>query len=354
MRVGVIGLGYWGPNLVRNLCGLDGCTSVMVCDLDEARVKRVVEHQSGVLGTTRYQDVLADPSVEAVVIATPVRTHVDLARASLEAGKSTLVEKPLATSARDAVGLVDEARERGLLVMAGHTFLHSPAVQVTRDLVRDGAIGKPLYLQSSRVNLGIHQSDVSVLWDLAPHDLSIVLECIGERPVRVSAFGRSTLKAGPPDVAFVDLEFPSRFVANLHLSWLAPTKMRRTTIVGSRKMLVYEDTNPEEPVKIYDKGVNPPDSPEFGQHKLTYRTGDIVAPRVATSEPLANELETFIARTAAGEVPDEREDAAVAVVEIIEAAERSLAESGQPVPVPVPAAPAGRVARAREPLASIA
>ncbi|MDQ1446021.1 MAG: hypothetical protein QOI20_2485 [Acidimicrobiaceae bacterium] len=331
MKVGVVGLGYWGPNLVRNLTSVDACTGVVACDLDESRLKRVLQRYPGIHGTTIFDDVLDDPEVAAVVVATPVGTHARLAHAALRAGKSVLVEKPLATSGRDARALVQEAGRLGLLVMAGHTFLYSPAVQVARELVHKGAIGRPLYLQSSRVNLGIHQSDVSVLWDLAPHDLSILLDCIDERPNRVSAFGRSTLRRGPSDVAFVDLEFPSGFVANLHLSWLAPTKMRRTTIVGTRKMIVYEDTNPEEPIKVYDKGLNRPAQDELDQYKVTYRTGNVVAPRVGTWEPLGAQLQDFLVRVAAGDTPDKREQTAITVVDIIEAAEESLALSGQPV-----------------------
>jgi len=331
MRIGVIGLGYWGPNLVRNLLACEACSEVVACDLEPSRVKQVASRQPGVLTTTSSDDLLGDPKVAAVVLATPVRTHAAIAAASLDAGKSVLIEKPLATSSAEAAELIALARSRGLLVMAGHTFLYSPAVQVVRDLVHKGAIGRPLYLQSSRVNLGIHQSDVSVLWDLGPHDLSIVVECMSELPIRVSASGRSSFGVGPPDVAFVDLEFSSGFVANLHLSWLAPTKMRRITIVGTRKMIVYEDTNPEEPVKIYDKGINVPQVNDFGQYKLTYRTGNVVSPHVGTWEPLRAELEDFLDRVVAGEVPDHREHVAAGIVSVIEAAEQSMADGGVPV-----------------------
>ncbi|HEX2042516.1 MAG TPA: Gfo/Idh/MocA family oxidoreductase [Acidimicrobiales bacterium] len=331
MKVAVVGLGYWGPNIVRNLHSLDACTRVVACDLDEARVKAVLRQYPSVVGTTDVDDVLADRDVCAVVLATPVRTHAGLAEAALRAGKGVLVEKPLATSARDARKLVDLAGELGLLVMAAHTFLYSPPVLTVRDVLAREEIGRLLYLQASRVNLGIHQSDVSVLWDLGPHDVSILLEWLGEEPCRVSASGRSSLSVGPPDVAFVDVEFPSGFVANLHLSWLAPTKMRRMTIVGSRKMIVYEDTHPDEPVKIYDKGVKPPDPGDFGEYRLTYRTGDVVSPRVEASEPLRNQLADFLGRVMRGERPDDREEAAVQVVRVVEGAERSLAANGTPV-----------------------
>ena len=331
MKVAVVGLGYWGPNIVRNLHSLDACSQVVACDVDEARVKAMLRQYPSATGTTDVGEVLADRHVAAVVVATPVRTHVELAEAALRAGKGVLVEKPLATSERDARNLVDLARHLGVLVMAAHTFLYSPPVLAVRDVLARDEIGRLLYLQSSRVNLGIHQSDVSVLWDLAPHDVSILLEWLPEEPCLVSASGRCSLSVGPPDVAFVDVEFPSGFVANLHLSWLAPTKIRRMTIVGSRKMIVYEDTHPDEPVKIYDKGVKPPDPEDYGQYRLTYRTGDVVSPRVETCEPLRNQLADFLARVMRGEGPDDREEAAVRVVRVIEGAERSLASKGAPV-----------------------
>ena len=331
MKVAVVGLGYWGPNIVRNLLSLDACTQVVACDADESRVKAVLRQYPPVIGTTDVAEVLADREVSAVVLATPVRTHFDLAEAALRAGKGVLVEKPLATSVREARRLVELAGELGVLVMAAHTFLYSPPVLAVRDLLARHELGRLLYLQSSRVNLGIHQSDVSVLWDLAPHDVSILLEWLREEPCLVSASGRASLSVGPPDVAFVDVEFPSGFVANLHVSWLAPTKMRRMTIVGSRKMIVYEDTHPEEPVKIYDKGVKPPDPEDYGQYRLTYRTGDVVSPRVETCEPLRNQLADFLGRVMGGEGPDEREEAAVRVVRVVEGAERSLASNGAPV-----------------------
>lgn len=330
MRVAVVGLGYWGPNLVRNLGSLDACTQVVACDRDEARVKAVLRQHPTAVGAASLGDVLADPAVPALVLATPVATHAPLAELALRAGKSVLVEKPLATSTKAARRLVELARRRGLLLMAGHTFLHSPPVLTVRQIVARGDIGRPLYLQSSRVNLGIHQSDVSVLWDLAPHDVSILLHWLDEEPCRVSATGRATV-AGPPDVVFVDVEFASGFVANLHLSWLAPTKMRRMTLVGSRRMIVYEDTHPDEPVKVYDKGVNLPDPEDYGLYRATYRTGDVVSPRVEIWEPLHHQLDEFLRRAVQGEVPDEREERAVDVVRVIEGAERSLAASGLPV-----------------------
>jgi predicted dehydrogenase len=256
---------------------------------------------------------------------------VALGGAALEAGKSVLVEKPMATSVEEAHSLISLANEKGLLVMAGHTFLYSPSVRQVRRLVQEGQVGRPLYIQSSRVNLGIHQSDVSVLWDLAPHDLSILLEWLGEMPTQISATGRTSYGSGPADVAFVDLVFPSGCIANIHLSWLAPTKVRRTTLVGSRRMVVYEDTNAEEPVKVYDKGLSESEPENYLEYNLTYRTGDVVSPYVDPHEPLRAELEDFLHRVAMGDTPGSREQAAACVVGTIEKAEESLKQNGIPV-----------------------
>jgi predicted dehydrogenase len=255
---------------------------------------------------------------------------------ALAAGKSVLVEKPFGASVAEAREVVERARSMGLLAMAGHTFLYSPPVLEVGRLIRQGAIGTPLYVQSSRVNLGIHRSDIDVLWDLAPHDLSILSFWLDEHPVRVSASARSS--AGhAPDVAFLDVEYPSGCLANIHVSWLAPTKVRRMTLVGSRRMVVYEDTNTEEPVRIYDSGAEAPDPDDMnaptGPFSWTYRTGDVVSPRLDTWEPLTAELEDFLSRVAGGDVPGEREEAAIRVVATIEAAERSLAQGGSPVDV---------------------
>jgi predicted dehydrogenase len=331
LRVAVVGLGYWGPNHVRNLLSLSECTAVIAVDKDGERAHRLARSHPGVIAADRLEVALDDPEVQAVVISTPVDTHTALAERVLDAGKSVLVEKPMATSAAAAQALVDKARSAGLLATAGHTFLFSPPVLTIRDLIDRGELGELLYLQGSRVNLGIHSADVSVLWDLAPHDLSILLHWVQEAPTCVSATGRASHSGHPPDVAFIDVEFGSGFVANLHLSWLAPTKIRRMTLVGNKRMVVYEDTHPEEPVKIYDKGVELARPEDFGEYRLTYRTGDVISPRVPVWEPLRRELEQFLQRVLAHEVPDAREDTIIQVLAVIEAAEASLRAGGAPV-----------------------
>ena len=331
MKVAVVGLGYWGPNHVRNLLAIEACTSIVAVDIDPSRAAAMSAMHSAVTAETCLDKVLLDTDVAAVVLSTPVSTHTALARQILDAGKNILVEKPLATSRVEAQELVDLARAKGLMLSCGHTFLYSPAVATIRDLVRSGELGELLYLQGSRVNLGIHNPNVNVLWDLAPHDLSIVLDWIDEAPIAVSASGRASHPGHPPDVAFIDLAFPSGFIANLHLSWLAPTKIRRMTLVGTKKMVVYEDNQVEEPVKIYDKGVKIAAPEDFGQYQLTYRTGDVVSPRIPVWEPLRRQLEDFLARVASQQVPDAREDRVVQIIGTLEGADRSLRTHGERV-----------------------
>jgi len=331
MRVALIGLGYWGSNLVRNLLSLQSCGDLVLFDTESAKVNKAIRQSPRAFAASSFDAILRDPSIRAVVLATPVTTHYDLAARAIEAGKNVLVEKPLTISHQSAVALVARARELQQVVMAGHTFLYSPPVRLVRQLISAGEIGEPLYAQSTRMNLGVHQADVSVLWDLAPHDLSILLDWLDEYPIRVSAIGRATEGTKRADVAFMGLEFSSGCIASLNLSWLAPTKIRKTTIVGSRRMVVYEDTNSEEPVKIYDKGVEVRDPQDFGQHQLTYRTGDVRSPHVEVIEPLQAELQDFLERVAEGGGPDRREDTAVEIVYIIEAAEESLRSGGVPV-----------------------
>src|SRR5581483_2209452 len=245
------------------------------------------------VGTTEsYADILSDPSIEAVVIATPVSTHHPLAAAALRAGKHVFIEKPLAASTEEAAELIELAEARDLVVMPGHTFLYSPPVETIRQIIQSGELGEIYFISTSRVNLGLHQSDVSVVWDLGPHDFSILHYWLGETPAYVSALTRGCVMPDTPDIAFVNLEFPSQTVAHVELSWLAPSKLRRTTIVGSQKMIVYDDTS-NEPVRVFDSGVDLPDPGSFGEHKMSYRTGDIVSPKIAASEPLLLEMQDF-------------------------------------------------------------
>jgi predicted dehydrogenase len=332
VRVAVVGVGYWGPNLVRNLVEHEGAEVACVCDRDHAALARVQNRYPWIPTTTNIDLVLRDDGVEASAIATPVSTHGPLARGALSAGKHVLVEKPLAASAAEAVDLIELARRRELVLMPGHTFLYSPPVNLVRDYIAADELGEIFFISTSRVNLGLHQPDVSVVWDLAPHDLSILCYWLGERPAAVNAISRGCIIQSVPDVAFVNLEFPSGTIAHAELSWLAPSKLRRTTVVGSRKMVVYEDTS-TEPVRLFDSGVALRDPQSFGEYRMSYRTGGIVSPRVEPIEPLLVEVGDFLRSVRTGSTPRSDTDLGLDVVLTIEAAERSLAAGGIPVEV---------------------
>ena len=325
VRVALVGVGYWGPNLARNLHELPEASLDLVCDHHPDRLARIARRYPGVRTTTSYDDVLADAQIDAVVIATRVGTHAELATAALESGKHVLVEKPLAASVADAEALVELAERSGRVLMPGHTFLYSPPVNVIRDLIRSGELGDIHFVSSSRVNLGIHQPDVSVVWDLGPHDFSILRHWLGELPARVAATSRSCVIPGVADVAFVSLEYPSGILAHVELAWLAPSKLRRTAIVGSEKMVVYDDTSPE-PVKVFDSGVMPQLGEGFGA-RPTYRTGAIHSPPVDPIEPLLLELRDFCAAIVSGETPVSSAAVGLDIVRMTDAVDRALAET---------------------------
>ena len=327
VRIAVVGLGYWGPNLVRALHETPEAEVRWVCDLETAALQKVGRRYPAVLQTTDLSELLRDPEVDAVAIATPVATHHRLASAALHAGKHVFVEKPLAASSGEAEDLVSLAEERDLVLMPGHTFLYSPAVCAIRELIQAGELGEIYFISTSRVNLGLHQPDVSVAWDLGPHDFSILRYLLGEAPTHVSALSRSCIIPGIPDVAFINLEFPAGTVAHVELSWLAPSKLRRTTIVGSRKMVVYDDTS-NEPVRVFDSGVKLPDPTSFGEWKLSYRTGAIISPPVEATEPLGIEMTDFCQAIRSGGEPRSSRQLGLDVVKVIEAVDTSLALSG--------------------------
>jgi predicted dehydrogenase len=333
VRVAVVGLGYWGPNLVRNLHEVESGEPVAICDTRPAALDGVLRRFPALRATTRFEDILADRSVDAVAIATPVSTHFALAEAALRAGKHVFVEKPLAASSAEGEQLQTLADELGLVLMPGHTFLYSPPVDTIRNLIQSGELGEIYFISTSRVNLGLHQADVSVAWDLGPHDFSILCYWLGETPHSVSAMSRGCIIPGTPDVMFVNLEYPSQTIAHVELSWLAPSKLRRTTIVGSRKMIVYDDTS-NEPVRVFDSGVVPPDPESFGEYRLTYRTGDIVSPQVAAAEPLGLELSDFCSSIRSGETPRSSASLGIDVVRMVEAVDRSLEQDGAKVRLP--------------------
>jgi predicted dehydrogenase len=327
VKIGVVGLGYWGPNRLRALADHPLVSVEYCCDIDEHRLAMFARRYPATTPTTDYSRLLEDDDLDAVLIATPVYTHHDLAAAAIDAGKHTFVEKPLADSSADAARLVRAAESHGLVLMCGHTFLYSPPVNAIKAMLDRQELGELYFISSSRVNLGLHQRDVSVIWDLAPHDFSILLYWLGQMPAEVTAVGRDSVVKGVPDVAFINLKFPSGLLSHTELSWLAPSKLRRTVIVGSEKMIVYED-GAQEPVRIFDSGVVYRDPENFGEYHLSYRTGDIVSPRIETHEPIVSELEDFIACVRTPQTPVGDASLAVDVIRMIEAAESSIADGG--------------------------
>jgi predicted dehydrogenase len=330
LKLGVIGLGYWGPNLLRVLADDPTVEVGWICDRDPECLARFHRRHPLARTTDDAQHVLEDPRVDAVVIATPVCTHYELAAASVAAGKHTFIEKPLAPSAALADELIALAARSDRVLMCGHTFLYSPPVRAVRRMVQSDALGELYFASSSRVNLGPYRSDVSVVWDLGPHDFSILMYWFGETPVSVQATGRDALTSGIADIAFVAMTFPGGIVANVELSWLAPSKLRRTVLVGSEKMVVYDDGSPE-PIRLFDRGIVLGQPESFGQYHLSYRTGDIVCPQLETCEPLVAELADFMRAIRQGDRLEAQAQLARDVVWLCEAAERSLKASGTPV-----------------------
>ena len=327
VQVAVVGLGYWGPNLVRNLQEHPAADVIAVCDMRDDALDRIARRYPAVRTTRRFDELLSDDTIEAIAIATPVGTHYRLAEAALDAGKHVFVEKPLAASTEEATDLAAHAARSGLVLMPGHTFLYSPPVNRIRDLLRNGELGEIYFVSMSRVNLGLHQPDVSVTWDLGPHDFSILRYWFEETPRYVTATSRCCVLSDVPDVAFITLGYESGAICHVELSWLAPSKLRRTTIVGSEKMLVYDDTS-NESVRVYDSGVLLQDPVTFGEYHLSYRTGDIVSPHIAGAEPLLLEMGDLCDAIRLGRPPLSSSDLGIEVVRMIEAVDRSLAADG--------------------------
>lgn len=332
VRIAVVGAGYWGPNLVRNLHELAEADVVGVCDPRPEALAAIRRRFPGIPTSARYDDVLDDPAVEAVALATPVASHYRLAEAALAAGKHVFVEKPLTGSHGEALALIELAAKADRVLMPGHTFLYSPPVDFVSRLIASGQLGEIYFVSTSRVNLGLHQSDVSVVWDLGPHDLSILRYWLDDMPTQVTAMSRDCIVPGIPDVAFLNLRFEQGPMAQVELSWLAPSKLRRTAVIGSEKMVVYDDTS-QEPVRIFDAGVSLPDPETFGEYRLSYRTGDIVSPRIDPTEPLALEMLDLCAAIRLGTTPRSSAALGADVVRIVEAADRSIAAGGAPVAI---------------------
>jgi predicted dehydrogenase len=330
--IGVVGYGYWGPNLVRNFANTEGAQVIAICDMDATKLASSKRLFPGVVLTREFNDLLRDSRIDAVAIATPVHTHYELALAALRAGKHVLVEKPLAQTSEQVRRLIDEADRRKLILMVDHTFLFTPAVQKIRELIVDGALGDIYYYNGTRASLGLFQSDVNVIWDLAVHDISIIQYILDEEPVAISATGASHVVGSPENMAHIALFFQSSCIAHVSVNWLSPVKVRQTFIGGSRKMIVYDDVEATEKIKIYDKGITVNGNPEKAhQLRIGYRAGDMWAPHLSAKEALQTEADHFIACIRSGATPISDGIMGLRVVEILEAASRSIAEQGKPV-----------------------
>lgn len=349
ISVGVVGCGYWGPNLVRNFRALPNCSVRAMCDLREARLKHLRTLYGDVEGVTDYQHLLNGMELDAVVIATPVMHHHALAKASLLAGKHTLIEKPMAASSAECEELIEIARQQGLVLMIGHTFLYSAPVRKIVEIVQAGDIGDIRYINSRRLNLGLFQKDINVAWDLAPHDISIIRHILGESPLVVNCQGNAHVTVGIEDVTNMSLTFPHKRFATIQSSWLEPRKIREMTIVGTRRMIVYNDLEPTEKIRVYDVRVErPPHYDTFADFLYSYHYGDSYIPHLKQEEPLKAECQHFLDCIAGGAEPLSGGAAGLELVRILEAASASLKSNGAPVAfteAPRPAAPLFESAR---------
>ena len=331
-NIGVIGCGYWGPNLLRNFAENEGAQLNWICDTDENRLASMSRRYPMAQTTTDYRALVNDSVVDAVAVVTPVATHFTIARELLRAGKHVLMEKPLAATAREAEELLDLAETNGRTLMVDHTFIYTGAVRKMKEIVSSGELGDLLYFDSVRINLGLFQRDINVLWDLAPHDLSVMDYLIDRQPQAISALGSSHIERGIENIAYLVMLFPDEFIAHFHFNWLAPVKIRRTMIAGSSKMILYDDIEPTEKVRIYDKGVTASrvgDREAAYQTLVSYRTGDVWAPKLDTTEALRYVVAEFLDSIREGRKPLTDGYAGLRVVRLLEAAQQSMKNGGQ-------------------------
>jgi len=330
IRIGVVGYGYWGPNIVRNLRGVDGCEVAAVCDRSPDALKRVAQAYPDMAVTDDVAELMASPKIDAVAVVTPVCTHFQLAKAALQNGKHVFIEKPFTATTAEAEELIELAARRNLKIMVDHTFLFTGAVKKIRQLLEEGVLGDIYYYDSTRVNLGLFQHDVSVIWDLAPHDLSIMDFLIREKPEAVIATGETHLN-GLVDVAYITVYFPRNTIAHINVNWLSPVKIRTTLIGGEKRMLVWNDLEADEKLKIYDKGVQMTNRQGVYDLLVSYRSGDMWAPRVEQAEALKVELSYFVECIRNDLTPLNDGMAGLRVVQLLEAADRSLKDRGRAV-----------------------
>jgi predicted dehydrogenase len=330
VRVAVIGLGYWGPNLVRNFFSVAGPDLRLCCDRDTSRLESMARSYPTVRMVTDAAEVFQNPEIDAVAIATPVSTHYPLVKAALNAGKSVLVEKPLANSVAHAEELVALAKQKGLVLMVDHVFVYSPAVQKIKEMLDSGHLGHLMFVDSVRINLGLVQRDVNVVWDLAPHDLSIIDHLVGRQPRSLAAFGAAHVSHDQEDVAYLNLDFGRGLIANFHVNWLSPVKIRYIMLGGSKRSIVYNDLHPAEAVKVYDCGIEVREGnmEDRMRSMIDYRTGDVVAPHLPPGEPLRNVALHFLECVEKQKTPITDGEAGLRVVRILDAAQRSIKAQG--------------------------
>jgi predicted dehydrogenase len=332
VKVGVVGCGYWGPNLVRNFRSLPDCNLKAMCDISLERLKHLTALYPDVKGETSFEHMLNGTGVDAVVVATSVKLHHQMAKAALLAGKHTLIEKPMASSSEQCAELVDIAHKKGLVLMVGHTFLYSPAVRMIKQIVERGDLGHIRYICARRLNLGLFQKDINVAWDLAPHDISIILHLLEEIPTSVNCRGSAHVTPGIEDVTSMSLTFPKDRSAIIHSSWLDPRKVREMTIVGSKRMIVYDDVTQQEKIRIFDARVErPPHYDTFAEFHYAYHYGDTYAPYVKQEEPLKSECQHFLECIQQGKQPLTDGRQGLELVKILEASSESLRQGGSPV-----------------------
>ena len=342
IKVGVVGCGYWGPNLVRNFRSLSDCRLKMMCDINTERLAHVRSLYPDVQGETDYRHMLNGAGLDAVVVATAVSLHYPMAKASLLAGKHTLIEKPMACSSVECEELIDIARKKGLILMVGHTFLYSPAVRKIKEIIDTGEAGDIRYICARRLNLGLFQRDINVAWDLAPHDIAIILHILQEQPVSVNCRGTAHVTPGVEDVTTMSLYFANERSAMIHNSWIDPRKVREMTIVGSNRMIVYDDVAQQEKIKVFDTRVEPPPHYDtFAEFHYAYHYGDMRVPYVKQEEPLKVECQHFVDCIRSGSVPLTNGDRGLELVRILEAASHSIRNHGAPVDLPVSTGKAG-------------
>ena len=334
VRIGVIGCGYWGPNLIRNFSHLKGSQVLICSDLGEDRLSHMRNLYPQIETTTDYRRILGRKDVDAVVVATPPETHERLTVEALRAGKHVFVEKPLALSAVEGTRMVEEAAKAGCVLMVGHTFVYTAAVNKIKEVIASGELGEVFYVSTTRVNLGIFQESINVVWDLAPHDVSILNYILDAAPESVATQASCNIRKNIEDVAFLTLRYPGDVLAHVHVSWLNPNKIRSTTVVGSKKMLVYDDISAIEKIRIYDKGVTvTPHYDTFGEFNLSYRYGDILIPRLDDSEPLKVACQHFVDCVEKGTEPRSSGVHGLNVVRVLEAAVESIREDGRVISV---------------------